>query len=142
MLSLFVDGGGNKRGNCYYGICLSRDGTILHKVGQALPNCETSNEAEYMALIMALSLMRLIVGSNALDKKEEITIYMDSEVVVKQMLGEYKVRAINLAKKYEDARLTLAALRELNAPHKVWIKHIPREQNELADKTGREALGK
>ena len=140
MLSVFVDGGGNKKGNCYYGICVSRDNQILFKSGDTLPQCETNNEAEYSALLMALTLMRLWLAGDVLDKREEIVIYMDSELVVKQMLGDYKVHAINLAERYEDARLNLAALRELNQPHKIWLKHIPREQNKLADKIGREAL--
>ena len=139
MLSVFVDGGGNKLGNCYYGLCMSRDGDILLKHGDTLPTCETNNEAEYMALIMALSILRLHVADDKISR-EETVIYMDSELVVKQMLGEYKVHAINLAESFNDARLNLAALRELNAPHKVWLKHIPREQNELADEVGRQAL--
>ncbi len=140
MLSVFVDGGGNKPGNCYYGICISRGDHIIYKTGEAMPNCKTNNEAEYMALLVALSLLRLYVAGELSDHKEEITIYMDSELVVKQMLGEYKVHAINLAEKFDDARLNLAALRELNAPRKVWLKHIPREQNELADEIGRLSL--
>jgi ribonuclease HI len=139
---VFVDGGGNKKGNCYYGICISRDDHIIYKTGDELPRCETNNEAEYTALLMATSLLRLYIAGDLMDHKEDITIYMDSELVVKQMLGEYKVRAINLAEIYEDARLNLDALRELNQPHKVWLKHIPREENELADQAGREALGK
>jgi ribonuclease HI len=139
---VFVDGGGNKKGNCYYGICISRDDHIIYKTGDELPRCETNNEAEYTALLMATSLLRLCIAGDLMDHKEDITIYMDSELVVKQMLGEYKVRAINLAEIYEDARLNLDALREQNQPHKVWLKHIPREENELADQAGREALGK
>lgn len=147
MLSVFVDGGGDKLGNCYYGIAWSRDNKLLFRYGAELPECKTNNEAEYEAIIAAFSITRLhlqglATAIDALDGREEITFYMDSELIVKQMLGEYQVRAINLAERYEDARQYLAALRELNAPHKIWLKHIPREQNEIADKTGREALGK
>ena len=140
MLSVFVDGGGNREGNCYYGICLSRGDHIIYKTGDTLPRCKTNNEAEYTALLMAVSLLRLYVGGDPEAHIEEITIYMDSELVVKQMLGEYKVKAVNLVETYSDVRMGLEALRELNAPEKVWIKHIPREQNELADQAGREAL--
>lgn len=144
MLSVFVDGGGNKKGNCYYGMAWYRDDELLFRYGAKLPDCETNNEAEYFAIIAALAITRLHVNGIAevIGKihDEEITFYMDSELVVKQMLGEYKVHAINLVEKYEDARQYLGALRKLNAPHKVWIKHIPREQNEIADQTGREAL--
>ncbi len=146
MLSVFVDGGGNKEGNCYYGIAWYRDEELLFRHGEKLHHCKTNNEAEYEAIIAAVTLTRLhIMGiANAMGemRSEEITFYMDSELIVKQMLGEYQVRAINLAEKFEDARQYLAALRELNHPYKVWIKHIPREENEVADQTGREALGR
>jgi ribonuclease HI len=146
VLSVFVDGGGNKLGNCYYGIAWFRGDDLLFRYGDKLPKCRTNNEAEYEAIIAAIAITRLHVAdlTQAIGKNvdEEITFFMDSELIVKQMLGEYQVNAINLAEKYEDARRYLQALRELNAPYRVWLRHIPREQNEIADQTGREALGR
>ena len=139
-MKVFVDGGGNRKGNCYYGIAFYRGDQIVKKLGKSLPDASTNNEAEYDALIQALHILNF----NAYDlteRAENVTIYMDSELVVKQVLGEYEVKAENLLQRVKYAKEGIQRLREYLKPNlAVWLKNIPREENELADSIGREAL--
>jgi len=86
MIQTNSDGG--SRGNPglgAIGIIVRKEGEILTKYSQKIGNNVTNNVAEYEALIKALEL-----ASKHADK--EITCYLDSELVVKQLLGEYRVR--------------------------------------------------
>ena len=81
----------------------------------------TNNEAEYTALIHGLkSLLHLSVLN--------VTIYSDSELVVKQINGEYKVKNDRMKKLYSDAHVLLSKFN-------LWkIKHVLRDKNTIADK--------
>jgi len=136
-MNVFVDGGGNRKGNCYYGIAFYRGEDLVWKIGNDLNDCRTNNEAEYEALYMALLALRL--NSDLLDT-DDITIYMDSQLIVRQVLGQYEVKAYNLAWRALLVKRYLEELRSNINPRKVWLKHIPREMNKEADKTGRQSL--
>lgn len=118
---IFVDG--SSRGNPGEAGCafiLYIDGSKSFE-GMKYLGIKTNNEAEYMGLIEALKKAREL-GC------EHVIIYTDSELLKKQLVGEYKVRAENLRKLYEDCELLLRGF-------KVWeITHISREFNKLADK--------
>ena len=84
---IFTNSDGGARGNPgegAIGVIVRRDGKILEKYSEKIGNV-TNNVAEYKALIKALEL-----ASKFTDK--EITCYLDSELIVKQLLGKYKVR--------------------------------------------------
>lgn len=66
-----------------------RDGEILTKSSKFIGESVTNNIAEYEGLIHALELALSVT-------KGEITCFLDSELVVKQLLGEYKVRNHNI----------------------------------------------
>ncbi|MGB9822087.1 ribonuclease HI family protein [Thermodesulfovibrio sp.] len=86
----------------------------------------TNNVAEYTALIRGLQ--------EALNQKaEEIEIFSDSELLVRQIKGVYKVRNKNLIPLYEKVRELLSRFK------KYQISHIYREENSLADKLAKEA---
>ena len=87
----------------------------------------TNNVAEYTAVIEALKLARRLGA-------ESVELQADSELVVKQLQGRYKVKKEHLVPLYEEA---LALLRSFSA-HK--LRHIPREQNKLADGLANQAL--
>ena len=87
----------------------------------------TNNEAEYMALIAALQYLRE-ARANAAD------FYLDSELVVKQLRGEYRVKEPRLQSLH--AQVTML----LNAVPKHTIRHVPRAQNARADELANEAL--
>ena len=90
----------------------------------------TNNYAEYVALIESVRLLRKI------DREfDEINFYLDSELVVKQIKGEYKIKHKDLIK------LSLEFWKEIKSLNKKFsINHIPREENKLADKLANEAI--
>jgi len=97
MLRIFTDGG--SRGNpgpSAYAIVVSEDGEIIHKHSEYL-GINTNNYAEYRGLIAGLT--------KALElKAESVEIIMDSQLVIKQMNGEYKVKGENIKNLYLDAK--------------------------------------
>ncbi len=91
MICTNSDGGA--RGNpgpAAIGIIIRKDGKILKKYSEKIGRA-TNNIAEYKALIKALELASKFT-------KKEITCYLDSELVIKQLLGEYKVKNEQLRK--------------------------------------------
>ncbi len=87
----------------------------------------TNNVAEYSACILALELAADFGVSN-------VTVRMDSELVVKQMRGEYKIKNENLAVLAGQARELAAGFSSC-----VW-EHVPRVGNAAADKLANEIL--
>lgn len=92
----------------------------------------TNNYAEYEAVILAFRALAKLVGKKT--SETEVIVKMDSELVVKQMKGEYKVRHPVL--KEQHARLTHAA----GAFGIVTFTHVPRAQNKDADALANEAM--
>ena len=125
---LFTDGGA--RGNpgpAAYGFVLeAADGTVLAAEGQAI-GVATNNVAEYSALVAGLS-RALEAGIR------ELEVRSDSELMVKQMRGEYRVKNKDLQSLFLDAS---RAAREIG---RVTYTHVRREHNELADRLVNEAL--
>jgi uncharacterized repeat protein (TIGR04076 family) len=79
----------------------------------------TNNQAEYRALLIGLDA----VGAM---KPDEITIYSDSELLVKQLTGEYRMKSELLAPLLEQAQHMLLRYQ--------WqVRHLPREKNKRAD---------
>jgi ribonuclease HI len=125
---LFTDGGA--RGNpgpAAYGFVLeTEDGTVLAAEGEAIGDA-TNNVAEYSGLIAGL---RKAVELHVPD----VEVVSDSELMVKQMRGEYKV-------KNEALRaLSLEAARIARQLQSVEYRHVKRAHNELADRLVNEAL--
>ena len=84
----YTNSDGGSRGNPgpgAIGVIVRKDGEILTKFSSKIGNNVTNNIAEYEALIKALELASKYT-------KDEITCVLDSELVVKQLLGEYRVR--------------------------------------------------
>jgi ribonuclease HI len=125
---LFTDGGA--RGNpgpAAYGFVLeSEDGTVLAAEGEAIGTA-TNNVAEYSGLIAGLEkALELHVP--------EVEVVSDSELMVKQMRGEYRVKNEALRELYNEA--TALARRIGNVEY----RHVKRAHNELADKLVNDAL--
>jgi ribonuclease HI len=125
---LFTDGG--SRGNpgpAAYGFVLeAEDGTVLDARGEAI-GVATNNVAEYSALIAGLERARLLGVS-------ELEVVSDSELLVKQMRGEYKVKNAALRE------LSIEASRLAREIGTVVYTAVRREHNELADRLVNEAL--
>ncbi|MGH7174875.1 MAG: reverse transcriptase-like protein [Minisyncoccia bacterium] len=92
----------------------------------------TNNVAEYTAIVRALEQLAELLGARA--KGAEILVEMDSQLVVKQMRGEYKIKHPNMR--------PLAARVQALAPQfkSVAFKHIPREENGDADALANAAM--
>jgi ribonuclease HI len=125
---LFTDGGA--RGNpgpAAYGFVLeTEDGTVLAAEGEAI-GVATNNVAEYSGLVAGLrKALELHVP--------EVEVVSDSELLVKQMRGEYRVKNEGLRELFVEAS-TLA--RRLES---VEYRHVKRAHNELADRLVNEAL--
>ncbi|HJZ11753.1 MAG TPA: ribonuclease HI family protein [Acidobacteriota bacterium] len=114
-------------GDASYGFVILNDrGKIIHS-GSAYIGKATNNEAEYTGLIKVLEF--------ALSKKiRSIEVRSDSELLVKQLHGIYKVRAANLQALNEQCRSLLRKLEWFE------VKHVPREQNTIADRLANQAL--
>ena len=127
-VKLFTDGG--SRGNpgpAAYGFVLEADdGTVLAAHGETI-GVATNNVAEYRALIAGFE-RALELGL------DEVDVISDSELLVKQMRGEYKV-------KNEALRdLVVQATRLARELGRVTFTAVRREHNELADRLVNEAL--
>ena len=125
---LFTDGGsrGNPGPAAYAFVLEAADGTVLDARGEAI-GVATNNVAEYSALVAGLE-RAVEVGV------DELEVVSDSELLVKQMRGEYKVKNRAL----QD--LVLDASRLARKIHRVSYTAVRREQNELADSLVNEAL--
>lgn len=99
----------------------------LEESGVFLGEHMTNNEAEYRALLLALS--RAVSYS-----PETVTCFLDSELVVKQLRGEYRVKHIGLKVLYDQVCAFRSKIPVLK------FNHIPREQNALADALVNSAL--
>jgi ribonuclease HI len=93
----------------------------------------TNNMAEYEALVRALKAAKELFGAELREKKVEVR--MDSELVVRQLEGRYKVKDPNL--KLQFAKV--AQMRLEDVPNIIFV-HIPRAKNARADKLVNEAL--
>jgi ribonuclease HI len=102
------------------------EGGELYRLGKRLGTA-TNNEAEYRAAIAALEAA-LALGARRLELR------MDSELVVRQMSGRYRVRNPRLARLH--ARML--ALRQRF--EEVVVRHVPRTENKLADAMANQAL--
>ena len=126
--TLYTDGGsrGNP-GQAAYGFVLeAEDGTVLDAVGETI-GVATNNVAEYSALVAGLA-RAAEVGV------DELEVVSDSELLVKQMRGEYKVKNAALRE------LWLEAANLASEVGRVTYRAVRREHNELADRLVNEAL--
>lgn len=125
---LYTDGA--CRGNPGHGssgaVLQDMEGTVLHEWGRYLGVC-TNNIAEYEALILGVR--------QALDQGvTQLDIFLDSELLVKQVKGEYRVKNARLQELIREVRRLLSLLADYD------IMHIPREENRRADKLANAAL--
>lgn len=125
---LFTDGGarGNPGPAAYAYVLEAEDGTVLASLGRAI-GVATNNVAEYSALVAGLE-QAVELGV------DEVEVVSDSELMVKQMRGEYKI-------KNEALRaLSLDAARFARQLGRVTYTAVRREHNVLADRLVNEAL--
>ena len=115
-------------------IIRDQEGSAVGAVSKFL-GTRTNNYAEYEAVILAFQeLLTLVPESKR--KETGVTVKMDSELVVKQMKGEYKVKHPDLREQYVRLLPLVASFKT------VTFMHVPREQNSDADALANEAMDK
>jgi probable phosphoglycerate mutase len=128
MTTAYIDGG--SRGNpgpAGFGVqIVDDDGTVIAELCGSLPDT-TNNVAEYNGLLAALSW--------AVDHgRASLHVRSDSELLVKQLRGEYRVKHPGLQPLYRDARALIARIGH------VTFEHVRRELNKEADRLANLAM--
>ena len=128
MVVAYIDGG--SRGNpglAGYGVCIEHpDGTLCDELYESV-GVATNNVAEYRGLLAAL---RYILSH----EDRDAIIRSDSQLLVRQMRGEYRVRHSGLRLLYKEACELVDQLGQIN------FEHVPREMNVNADRLANLAM--
>jgi ribonuclease HI len=101
-------------------VILDDSGKIVHEIAKYI-GVATNNVAEYEALLAALDYC-------VKHKLSPVEILADSQLLIRQLRGEYKVRHPNIIPLYRKAQEYLSHLKITG------FQHVPREENKLADK--------
>jgi ribonuclease HI len=119
--TLFADGGsrGNPGPAASGAVLFADDGTVLAEIGKYL-GVATNNVAEWSALVSGLERAREL-------GVEDLAIRMDSELVVRQVTGVYRVKHADLIPLHAKAKSLLRNFKSVD------IRHVPRKQNAAAD---------
>jgi ribonuclease HI len=120
--TLYVDGAArNNPGPAAAGIYLLKNGKVSEKKGFFL-GLKTNNQAEYLALLLGM-----LVLQKHFKKNDTVSIISDSQLLVKQLNGEYKVKMPTIKPLFALAHAMLYLL-------KGSISHVLRDHNTHADK--------
>ncbi|HPR91390.1 MAG TPA: ribonuclease HI family protein [Candidatus Paceibacterota bacterium] len=127
MTNVIVHTDGGARGNpgpAALGVVIEIDG-VKKNYGEAI-GIATNNVAEYKAVIFAFKKLRQLLGEVKL-KTANIKLCTDSELIGRQLRGEYKIKEAELQKMFLEAWNL-----KIDIPH-LSIELIPREKNKEAD---------
>lgn len=125
--TLYTDGGA--RGNpgpAAIGFVLSEIGSTPISYKEYI-GTGTNNQAEYRALLAGISRAKQ-------EGIEDLMCYLDSELVVKQVRGEYRVKNEDLKLLFIEIKTLLSSFRSIT------FEHVPRAKNAAADTLVNEAL--
>ena len=127
---MYTDGG--SRGNpgpAAVGVYIE---TLGKKIGECI-GIRTNNDAEYEALIFGLQKIKHFIGKEK-SKKVEVKCFLDSELVVRQLNHEYKLKEPRIQQYFIEIWNLMLDFSG------VTFVHIPREKNKIADAMVNEAL--
>lgn len=126
---MFTDGGSrNNPGPSAVGVYIE---TLNKKYGEYI-GIKTNNEAEYMALIFGLKKLKQLLGKGA--KNSHIECFLDSELAVKQLNHEYKLKEKHIQDFFIEIWNLMLDFKNVS------FIHILREKNKIADRLVNEAL--
>lgn len=130
-LKVYFDGAsrGNP-GQAGVGVVVMDDDNIIAK-SYGYVGKKTNNQAEYLAVILALDL----ISDNPAVKTNKIRLIGDSQLVIKQLKGEYKVKNPKLKELYRQIKKKIESL-GMEAEY----EHVKREKNKLADALANRAV--
>jgi len=131
---VYTDGGarGNPGPSAIGVVIKNAKGQTLKEYGEYLGET-TNNEAEYKAAIFALKKIKSLWGKEKA-KKTEVQLFADSELLVKQLTGQYKVENTKIQQFFFELWNVKVDFK------KVSFTAIPREENKEADRLVNEAL--
>ena len=112
-------------------IC-DKNGKVLKEYAKDIGEA-TNNEAEYQAVILALKKIKLLYGKKRA-KESEVEIRSDSQLLVSQLNGKYKILDEKIQKLFIEVWNLQTEFK------KVVFKLIPREENKLADRAANKPL--
>lgn len=120
-LKIYTDGGsrGNPGPAASGAVLYSEDDEVVATASKYLGK-DTNNQAEYTAIIIGLEKAKSLGA-------ETIELFMDSELAVKQLKGEYKVKNPEIAKRFLEVKNLITQFDHVK------IKHVRRELNKAAD---------
>jgi ribonuclease HI len=122
-LFLYVDGA--SRGNpgpAGAGVCIMQEAEVL-MVTNGFLGIKTNNQAEYLALALGLFHLRTFIHAH---KKQKIIIRSDSQLLIRQMRGEYAI-------KNPFIKAIVPLIKQLSLGIACSFEHVPREENSIAD---------
>ncbi|MFN5291828.1 MAG: ribonuclease HI family protein [Gemmataceae bacterium] len=131
MADYMIHTDGASRGNpgdAAYSFVVRKDGLIIKEESATLGTL-TNNQAEYRAMVEALRFLSNI------DPNANAIIHSDSELMVKQIRGEYKVKSEDIKPLHREVASLLGIMKG-----NVRVVHVRREQNKDADRLCNEAL--
>jgi ribonuclease HI len=135
--TVFLNTDGGSRGNPGIAGCgavvTDEAGAMLKKACKFLGRM-TNNEAEYHGVILGLEVLKKVFGKEKL-ASFNIVVRLDSELVCKQINGEYQIKEERLHPLF----MKIWNLRVAEFPH-ITFQHVRREQNALADGLANEAM--
>lgn len=127
-LKIYTDGGArNNPGPAGIGVVIYDEQNKILKTHKEYIGTATNNDAEYRALTKALNLAAEIT-------KDELDIFLDSELVVRQLNGIYKVKEPRMKALFDEVKVLSMGFKNIK------YTHIKRELNKLADNLVNEAI--
>ncbi len=136
IIHAFTDGA--SRGNPGHGgigvILKDETGTVILEEKKYLGKV-TNNVAEYSALLACLEKVHMLIAEQKGFTCSKLVVYSDSELMVRQLNGVYKIKDRALKKFFGHVQKALRSAR-----FEFSIKHIPREKNREADALANESI--
>ena len=128
-IKIYCDGGsrGNP-GKSASAFVVEEENKIIYSEAKYL-GVATNNFAEYSAVLSALYWLK----ANKQELKKEIIFILDSELVAKQINGEYKIKNKKLKEIYLEVKNILKNLLPPQGKQKIIFKNVTREKNKMAD---------
>lgn len=130
---IYTDGGSrNNPGDAGIGVFITNEKKEELKKVKKFLGTQTNNWAEYEGLIVGLKTARQMFGDKT--EKMEFEIRMDSQLIVRQLNGEYRVKEPALYEQFIKVNNL-----KVDFPNIKFV-HIPRAENKVADKLANEAM--
>ncbi len=132
-ITIHTDGGARENpGPAAIGVVIKQQGQVLKKYGETIGQA-TNNQAEYQAVIFALKKVKALFGKKKV-KDIEIEVCIDSELIVKQLNHQYKIKEKDLQPLFLKIWNLMIDFNQIS------FKHVSREENREADNLVNEAL--